>query len=157
MKRIFQILAVALCVTAMAACSGDKDNSGNSGTAPDNGNEQPAGGDQAVLSGQNWQTDYAQGPVFALMFNSNHGTSNPVLVDDAWLRRMEVYANGNESEPVDWIGKFTYTGTATQGSGEITLKTEVGGEDAGKATFTISGTTLNLSYNNETSVLKKIE
>lgn len=155
MKRIFQILAVALCVTAMTACKDD--NGGNGGNNGTNGNEQPTGGDQAVLSGKNWQTDYAQGPVYALLFNSNHGTSNPVLVDDCWLRRMEVYANGDESDPVDWIGKFTYTGTATQGSGEITLKTEVGGEDAGKATFTISGSTLNLRYNNETSVLKKVE
>ncbi|MBR0072301.1 MAG: hypothetical protein IJP95_00555 [Bacteroidales bacterium] len=155
MKKVFLFIAsVALvAMTAMVACdkkTTDSDNNKPSGT------EQPADGNESLISRFNFQTDYAQGPVYAVFFTSTNGTHSPVLVDDVWLRRIEVLPNGDETEPQDWLGKFTYSGSATQGSGEMTLKVQGNGEDAGKATFSINGNILNLSYNGETSVLKKI-
>lgn len=155
MKKVFLFIAsVALvAMTAMVACdkkTTDSDNNKPSGT------EQPADGNESLISRFNFQTDYAQGPVYAVFFTSTNGTHSPVLVDDVWLRRIEVLPNGDETEPQDWLGKFTYSGSATQGSGEMTLKVQGNGEDAGKATFSINGNMLNLSYNGETSVLKKI-
>lgn len=155
MKKVFLFIAsVALvAMTAMVACdkkTTDSDNNKPSGT------EQPADGNESLISRFNFQTDYAQGPVYAVFFTSTNGTHSPVLVDDVWLRRIEVLPNGDETEPQDWLGKFTYSGSATQGSGEMTLKEQGNGQDAGKATFSINGNILNLSYNGETSVLKKI-
>lgn len=155
MKKVFLFIAsVALvAMTAMVACdkkTTDSDNNKPSGT------EQPADGNESLISRFNFQTDYAQGPVYAVFFTSTNGTHSPVLVDDVWLRRIEVLPNGDETEPQDWLGKFTYSGSATQGSGEMTLNVQGNGQDAGKATFSINGNILNLSYNGETSVLKKI-
>lgn len=155
MKKVFLFIAsVALvAMTAMVACdkkTTDSDNNKPSGT------EQPADGNESLISRFNFQTDYAQGPVYAVFFTSTNGTHSPVLVDDVWLRRIEVLPNGDETEPQDWLGKFTYSGSATQGSGEMTLKVQDSGEDAGKATFSINGSVLTLKYNGETSVLKKI-
>ena len=140
-------------MTAMVACdkkTTDSDNNKPSDT------EQPAGGDEMNISGQNWCTDYAQCPLYCVIFTSTNGTHSPILVDDVWLRRIEVLPNGDETEPQDWLGKFTYSSSATQGSGEMTLKVQGSGEDAGKATFSINGSVLTLKYNGETSVLKKI-
>lgn len=155
MNKVFLFIAsVALvAMTAMVACdkkTTDSDNNKPSGT------EQPADGNESLISRFNFQTDYAQGPVYGVIFTSTNGTHSPVLVDDVWLRRIEVLPNGDETEPQDWLGKFTYSGSATQGSGEMTLKVQGNGQDAGKATFSINGNILNLSYNGETSVLKKI-
>lgn len=155
MKKVFLLIASVafVAMTAMVACdkkTTDSDNNKPSDT------EQPADGNESLISRFNFQTDYAQGPVYAVFFTSTNGTHSPVLVDDVWLRRIEVLPNGDETEPQDWLGKFTYSGSATQGSGEMTLKEQGNGQDAGKATFSINGNILNLSYNGETSVLKKI-
>ncbi|MBO7541539.1 MAG: hypothetical protein J6T33_07770 [Bacteroidales bacterium] len=155
MKKAFLTIAAIACVAIMAMASCDKKTS-DSGNNSTTGTEQPADGNESLISRFNFQTDYAQGPVYAVFFTSTNGTHSPVLVDDVWLRRIEVLPNGDETEPQDWLGKFTYTGTATQGSGEMTLKEQGNGQDAGKATFSINGNILNLSYNGETSVLKKI-
>ncbi len=152
MKKVFLlVLSMAVvAMTTMVACDKKTTDSNKPG-----GTEQPAGGDELNISGQNWMTDYAQGPVYGVNFTSTNGTHSPILVDDVWLRRIEVLPNGDETEPQDWLGKFTYSGTATQGSGEMTLKVQGSGEDAGKATFSINGRTLTLNYNGETSILNK--
>ena len=118
MKKVFLLIASVafVAMTTMVACdkkTTDSDNNKPSDT------KQPAGGDEMNISGQNWCTDYAQGPVYGVIFTSTNGTHSPVLVDDVWLRRIEVLPNGDETEPQDWLGKFTYSGSATQGSGEM--------------------------------------
>ena len=147
---------VAFAMTAMVAC-GDKNegtSNGGSNNGGSNGTEQPAGGDEAVIH-RNWGTPYAEpGTLVSVIFQSHQNATGPILVDDLWVRKTEIDAQGYDISNIDWDGKFTYKGSATSGNGTMKLYV-VGETDTVRATFSISGEELTLNLQGETYKLQK--
>ena len=153
MKKLFSILMVAFAMTAMVAC-GDKNGGNDNGGNTPGGNEQPAGGDEAVIH-RNWGTPYAEpGTLVSVIFQSHQNAPGPILVDDLWVRKMEIDAQGYDISTIDWDGKFTYKGSASSGNGTMKLYV-VGETDTVRATFSISGEELTLNLQGETYKLQK--
>ena len=146
---------VAFAMTAMVACS-DKDNNGASNNGgSNNGGTQVSGGDEAVLDHGNWGTPYTEpGTNVNLIFQSHHNATGVILDDDLWVRKTELDSQGYDISNIDWDGKFTYSGTATNGNGTMKLYV-VGETDTVRATFSISGEEMSLNLQGETYTLTK--
>ena len=151
MKKVFAIMLAAMFAFAMTAC-GDKDSNkdNNSGNTPQN-NE---GGEHAIASTY-WVYEGNTGDgssYVGVRFSSNHSTG-VVEEKDVWVRKMLMDASDNVTLTNDWIGKFSYNGTATSGNGSMTMHLENDAEQETTATFSISGDRLTLNLQGENYTL----
>ena len=159
MKHFFKIMTVALLVTAMSACNDDNGGSnGNNG-----GNNNNNGGNNTATTPINrtyWSSETGDISTNDWMFvdasfgiiNNEDQSFHPE--EAAFNKSYSASNGGTRSDRLK--GPYTYSGTATEGSGTITLTDyQHGGEVVGTASFTVSGQTLTLEFLGETYTLTK--
>ena len=149
---------VACATAAMVAC-GDKSN----GTENNGGNNNNNGGNNTETTPINrtyWSSETGDISTNDWMFvdasfgiiNNEDQSFHPE--EAAFNKSYSASNGGTRSDRLK--GPYTYSGTATEGTGSITLTDyQHGGEVVGTATFTVSGQTLTLEFLDETYTLTK--